>query len=49
MDMPQYKERLLELETRIEPQRLQAVPWTPSCLKHQTQLEQDTQQKTPTL
>jgi DnaK suppressor protein len=33
----------------IGPQRLDAVPWTPYCLKHQSQLEQDAQQKTPTL
>jgi DnaK suppressor protein len=33
----------------IEPQRLDAVPWTPYCLKHQTQIEQAAQQKTPTL
>jgi DnaK suppressor protein len=33
----------------IEPQRLEAVPWTPYCLKHQAQLEQEAQQKTPTL
>jgi DnaK suppressor protein len=33
----------------IEPQRLEAVPWTPYCLKHQTELEQDARQKTPTL
>jgi len=33
----------------IEPKRLEAAPWTPYCLKHQTQVEQDAQQKTPTL
>jgi len=33
----------------IEPERLDAVPWTPYCMKHQTKLEQDAQQKTPTL
>jgi len=33
----------------IERQRLEAVPWTPYCLKHQAQLEQGAQQKTPTL
>src|SRR5262245_36694972 len=33
----------------IEPQRLEAEPWTPYCLKHQTQLEQAAQQKTPTM
>jgi len=33
----------------IEPKRLEAAPWAPYCLKHQTQVEQDAQQKTPTL
>lgn len=33
----------------IEPRRLEAEPWTPYCLKHQTQIEQAAQLKTPTL
>ena len=33
----------------IEPQRLEAVPWTPYCLKHAARLDQEAQQKTPTL
>jgi DnaK suppressor protein len=33
----------------IEPKRLEAVPWTPYCLKHQQLLEASLQPKTPTL
>ena len=33
----------------IEPQRLQAVPWTPFCLKHQQQLEERLGLRTPSL
>ena len=33
----------------IEPKRLEAVPWTPYCLKHQTLLEAASQRVTPTL
>jgi RNA polymerase-binding transcription factor len=33
----------------IEPQRLEAVPWTPYCLKHQEEFDQSGRQKTPTL
>jgi DnaK suppressor protein len=33
----------------IDEKRLQAVPWTPFCLKHQQELEQRQQLRTPTL
>jgi DnaK suppressor protein len=33
----------------IEPKRLEAVPWTPYCLKHQTLLEAPSGSKTPSL
>jgi DnaK suppressor protein len=33
----------------IEAKRLEAVPWNPYCLKHQTLLEAATQLRTPTL
>ena len=33
----------------IEEKRLQAVPWTPYCLKHQQLLEHAAQPRTPTL
>ena len=33
----------------IEPKRLEAVPWTPYCVKHQEQLEAASGLKTPTL
>ena len=33
----------------IEPARLEAIPWTPYCLKHQEQLDQSAGQRTPTL
>ena len=33
----------------IEPQRLEAVPWTPFCLKHQQELEERLSLRTPTL
>jgi DnaK suppressor protein len=33
----------------IEEKRLQAVPWTPYCLKHQQQFEAERQTRTPTL
>jgi DnaK suppressor protein len=33
----------------IEPKRLEAVPWTPYCLKHQQLLEAASQPRTPTL
>lgn len=33
----------------IEPQRLEAVPWTPFCLKHQQQLEERLGLRTPSL
>jgi DnaK suppressor protein len=33
----------------IEEKRLQAMPWTPYCLKHQEQLEAEQPIKTPTL
>lgn len=33
----------------IEPNRLDAVPWTPYCLKHQTGLERAAGSKMPTL
>ena len=33
----------------IESQRLQAVPWTPYCLKHQQQLEERLRLRTPSL
>ena len=33
----------------IEPKRLEAVPWTPYCLKHQTLLEAASRPVTPTL
>jgi RNA polymerase-binding transcription factor len=34
---------------RIEEPRLQAVPWTPYCLKHQQELEEQLRLRTPTL
>ena len=33
----------------IEEQRLEAVPWTPYCLKHEQRLEAAASSKTPTL
>ena len=33
----------------IEEKRLDAVPWTPYCLKHEQQLEASLDSKTPTL
>ena len=33
----------------IEPKRLDAVPWTPYCLKHQKRLEAASRPVTPTL
>src|SRR2546421_13092467 len=33
----------------IEPKRLEAVPWTPNCLKHQRLLEAGPQPRMPTL
>jgi DnaK suppressor protein len=33
----------------IEPKRLEAVPWTPYCLKHQKLLEAASQPRMPTL
>jgi DnaK suppressor protein len=33
----------------IEAKRLEAVPWTPYCLKHQQLLEASSQPRTPTL
>jgi RNA polymerase-binding transcription factor len=33
----------------IEPQRLESVPWTPYCLKHQRELEERAQTRTPSL
>jgi DnaK suppressor protein len=33
----------------IEPKRLEAVPWTPYCLKHQRLLEAASQPRTPPL
>ena len=33
----------------IEPQRLEAVPWTPFCLKHQQQIEERLGLRTPSL
>jgi len=33
----------------IEPKRLEAVPWTPYCLKHQKLYEAAAQPRTPTL
>jgi DnaK suppressor protein len=33
----------------IEPKRLDAVPWTPYCVKHQQSLEAASGRKTPTL
>jgi len=33
----------------IEPQRLESVPWTPYCLKHQRELEKRAQLRTPSL
>ena len=33
----------------IEEQRLEAVPWTPYCLKHATRLEAETSLRMPTL
>jgi len=33
----------------IEPTRLEAVPWTPYCLKHQRLLEAASRPRTPTL
>jgi DnaK suppressor protein len=33
----------------IEPKRLEAVPWTPYCLKHQSELATESQTRTPSL
>ena len=33
----------------IEAKRLEAVPWTPYCLKHQTLLDASSRPRTPTL
>jgi DnaK suppressor protein len=33
----------------IDEKRLEAVPWTPYCLKHEAQLEASSGSKTPTL
>ena len=33
----------------IEPERLEAVPWTPYCLRHQRELEERAQLRTPSL
>src|SRR5882672_11241626 len=33
----------------IEPKRLEAVPWTPYCLKHQKLVEAASRPRTPTL
>lgn len=33
----------------IGPQRLESVPWTPYCLKHQRELEERAQIRTPSL
>jgi RNA polymerase-binding transcription factor DksA len=33
----------------IEEKRLQAVPWTPYCRKHQQELEEQLRLRTPTL
>jgi DnaK suppressor protein len=33
----------------IEPARLEAIPWTPYCLKHQEVLDQNSGLRTPTL
>ena len=34
---------------RIEEKRLEAVPWTPYCIKHQQMLEESRPPRTPTL
>jgi DnaK suppressor protein len=33
----------------IEPKRLESVPWTPYCLKHQSELEERAHIRTPSL
>jgi DnaK suppressor protein len=33
----------------IEPERLEAEPWTPFCLKHQRELERGARKRTPTM
>jgi RNA polymerase-binding transcription factor DksA len=33
----------------IEPQRLEAVPWTPYCLKHEQELEDRLPKRTPSM
>ena len=33
----------------IEPKRLEAVPWTPYCLKHQNELATESATRTPSL
>lgn len=33
----------------IEPERLESLPWTPYCLKHQRELEARAQGRTPSL
>jgi DnaK suppressor protein len=33
----------------IEPKRLEAVPWTPYCLKHQNELATESAARTPSL
>ena len=36
-------------EGPIDEKRLESVPWTPYCLKHQQELEEATRLRTPTL
>ena len=33
----------------IDPKRLESVPWTPYCLKHQAELEARANQRTPSM
>ena len=56
MTVHEYKHRLLGTSGRcvvdgqpIEPKRLEAVPWTPYCLKHQNELATEAATRTPSL
>ena len=54
MNIQLYKQRLLDLEKALpdrighEADRLEAVPWTPYCLRHE-RLEVAASTRTPTL
>lgn len=54
MNIQHYKQRLIDLEKALsarisEESRLEAVPWTPYCLKHAQRREAAAPPRTPTL